>query len=237
MSNDELREQIEALRSEVRQLNASFVNLREDDVRRVFVQQVRPVLVERIDRALGWPGSVGNRDCREALVEWTEEVLEGMERGGGAGGLRFLEGRSARSVLRERSRPDLNELADDLDDQMRRYLDSYGAVLRFPRAAEGTRTPEIAGPALSPAKVEAALGPLSNGIRIGILQHLAREDDGLASLSRAQGLQKGHLQFHIRSLMGGGYIAYDRKSRLYSVTVRGRRALDGLTRLMDDLER
>jgi len=230
MSNDELQEQIEALRLEVRQLSTSFANLREDDVRRVFVRQVRPVVAERIERALG-SGTSESQECREALLEWSEGVLGALERGGRSGGLRFLERNGARSALKGCSRPGLEEVANDLDALMRSYLDSYNAVVGSP-AAVG----EEVGAVLSPDKVEAALAPLSNGIRISILQHLARDEDGLASLSRALGLQKGHVQFHIRSLLEGGYIEYDRKSRLYALSLRGRRALDGLARLMRDLD-
>ena len=230
MSNDDLREQIEALRLEVRQMSASFANLREEDVRRVFVRQVRPVVEERIDRALG-PGTSESKGCREALLAWSEGVLGALEHGGRSEGLRFLERNGARSALRGCPRPELGEVADGLDALMRSYLDSYGAVVGSPTVAG-----EEVGAVLSPEKVEAALAPLSNMIRISILQHLARDEDGLASLSRALGLQKGHVQFHIRSLLEGGYIEYDRKSRLYALSLRGRKALDGLARLMRDLD-
>lgn len=230
MSNDDLREQIEALRSEVRRLNDSFVSLRDEDVRRVFAQQVRPVLVERIDRELGWPRAAGSGECRGALVEWTDAVLDAFERGGRSGGVRFLERNGAHGALRACGTPEADPLADELEALMRSYLDSYGSALRFPGAA-----PERGTEALSPEGVEAALGPLSNAIRITILQHLSRESEGLASLSRAVGLQKGHLQFHLRSLLGAGYIEYDRKSRLYLLSPRGRSALDGLARLMEVL--
>jgi DNA-binding transcriptional ArsR family regulator len=232
--SDELREQIEALRAEVRQLNDSFATLREEDVRDVFVQQVRPVLVERIDRTLGWPGSSGNREVRDALVEWVDSTLDAFERGGRAEGLRYLKRRSARSVTGGRDDAGLAELSEGIGSQLRSYIDLYGRVLRMP----GERPLTVSsGITLSPEKAEATLGPLSNRIRISILQRLSVEADGLASLSRALGLQKGHIQFHLRSLLDGGYIDYDRKSRLYSLSLRGGRALDWLARMMDDLER
>jgi DNA-binding transcriptional ArsR family regulator len=237
MSNDDLREQIDALRLEVRKLNDSFVSLRDEDIRKVMVQQARPVLVERIDRVLGWSNSVDDRACRDALVRWTDEAFEALERGGRAGGLRFLEGRRARSVIGQCDRPEVGGLADDLEAQMRSYLDTYSAVLRFPGARERPRADETSIGRLSPDRVEEMLSPLSSRVRITIMQHLSAEDDGLASMSRALGLQKGHLQFHLRSLLDGGYIDYDRKSRLYSLSGRGKRALDGLARLMDDLMR
>ncbi len=227
---DDLRDQIAALRAEVRQLSDSFVGLRDAEVRAVFSRQVRPVLEERIDRALNWPGSRANGELRAALSGWMDDVFEAFKRGGPEEGVRYLERRSARSV--RGVIPCFEELADALEEQIRSYFGTFGGVVS---GSNGARLSVRTVDELSPQKVEEALAPLSNGIRIGILQHLAREDDGLASLSRGLGLQKGHLQFHLRSLLEGGYVEYDRKSRLYSLSSRGRKALSGLARLMDEL--
>lgn len=231
MNNDELRDQITALRSEVRQLSESFVGLRDAEVRAVFSRQVRPVLEERIDRTLNWPGSRANRELRVALLGWMDDVFEAFKRGGPGEGLRYVERKGARGV--RGATPGFEELADALEEQVRSYLYTYEGVVS---GSNGARLSVRTVGELSPEKVEEALAPLSNGLRIGILQHLAREDDGLATLSRGLGLQKGHLQFHLRSLMVGGYLEYDRKSRLYSLSPRGRKALTGLARLMDELE-
>lgn len=228
---DDLREQIAALRAEVRQLSESFVNLRDEDVRKVFSDQAFPVLAERIDRSLDWPGSTRNAACRSALMEWLERCMGELERGGRAGALRYLEGHSARSAVDACGATGMEGLADDLESQVRSYIDLFGRV-SGPCSRDRSGLPGE----LDPARAQAALGPLTNATRLEVLQQLAREDDGLASLSRALGLQKGHLQFHLRSLLDGGYIIYDRKSRLYSLSLRGRRALHGLARLMDELE-
>lgn len=232
MNSDELREQIEALRSEVRRLSDSFVSIRDEEVREAYARQVRPVLEERIDRALGHV-SQEDADLRAALMDWVGDIMAAFVREGQAGGIRFLTKRSARSVAVPRT-PDLDDLAGSLDAQVRSYLDIYGRALRFPRDAGPGEMPIGE---LPPERVERALGPLSNSLRISIMQHLAREDYGLASLSRTLGRQKGHLQFHLRSLLEGGYIEYDRKSRLYALSGRGRRALDGLARLLEELDR
>jgi DNA-binding transcriptional ArsR family regulator len=225
--SDGLREQIEALRSEVRQLSESFVGLRDDEVRRVFARQVRPVLAERIERDLG-----ADEGSRTALLDWMNHVLDAFERGGQVEGQRYVDRRRARDAG-DADDPGFAELADSLEEQTRAYLDTYGRVVRRP---DGDRIPVRTVGELSPQRVEETLGPLNNAIRIGLLQHLAREDDGLAAMSRALGLQKGHLQFHLRCLLGGRYIEYDRRSRLYALSPRGRRALDGLGRLMADLD-
>ncbi|MBI0583509.1 MAG: winged helix-turn-helix transcriptional regulator [Methanomassiliicoccus sp.] len=225
MSNEDLRQQIEALRSEVRNLNDSFFNLRDEEVRRVFAGQVRPVLVERIDRA-----GIADRRCRDVLVDWSDAVLEVFEHDGRRDAMRFIERNSAWRAVRER--PDLRDLADGLEVQLRSYLDSYNHVLRVtPMEVRSARPP---GGDLSPRAAEAALGPLSNALRISILQRLSRGDEGLASLGRALDLQKGHLQFHLKVLMEGGYI--EREGRgAYSLSARGGRALSGLTALLDEI--
>jgi DNA-binding IclR family transcriptional regulator len=80
------------------------------------------------------------------------------------------------------------------------------------------------------------LSPLASSWRINILRLLTEEDDGLAELGRKLGLKKGHAQFHIKALVGSGYIAYERKSRLYSITVKGSEAYTGVMALVQRLE-
>jgi DNA-binding IclR family transcriptional regulator len=70
---------------------------------------------------------------------------------------------------------------------------------------------------------------------MSILMLLSREDESLTGLSKSLGLQKGHLQFHLKILLEPGFINYDRKSRLYSITAKGSTALDGIGRLVESL--
>jgi DNA-binding transcriptional ArsR family regulator len=236
--NDELREQIEALRLEVRALGDSFISLRQEDIRRVFVDQVRPVLKERIDRTLSEvpPFEMSmeeRRACQRAINAWLEKALHALDSDDRAALPRFLERRGGRSVVRPWEGGGLHKLMEDLEAQLLSYHRSYDAVLRTTHpGVEGT-TPLQPKTALDPAAAEAVLGPLSNALRIDLMQRLSRQDDGLAALSRAAGLQKGHLQFHLKVLMDGGYILQDRKSRMYSITTRGERALDGLAAIVE----
>ncbi len=89
---------------------------------------------------------------------------------------------------------------------------------------------------LSPEKVEELIGPLSNAIRVGVLLELKAREGGLTELSRRMGLQKGHLQFHVKILSEAGYVLLDRRTHLYFLTSRGERALKGLGEMVKDLE-
>ncbi len=89
---------------------------------------------------------------------------------------------------------------------------------------------------LSPEKVEELIGPLSNAIRVGVLLELKAMEGGLTELSRRMGLQKGHLQFHVKILSEAGYVLLDRRTHLYALTSRGERALKMLGEMVKDLE-
>jgi len=120
---------------------------------------------------------------------------------------------------------------------MREYLAVSERVSQQARPPSGPRaSPLGAERPLSSAAVENALAPLSSSRRIDIMMLLAKDDESLATLSKALDMKKGHLQFHLNVLSDAGYIAYDRKSRLYALTNKGGRALEGIARLMERIE-
>ena len=80
------------------------------------------------------------------------------------------------------------------------------------------------------------MAPLSNAIRVGVLINLKEREGGLTELSRRMGLQKGHLQFHVKILSEAGYVLLDRRTHLYALTSRGERALKRLGEMVKDLE-
>ena len=89
---------------------------------------------------------------------------------------------------------------------------------------------------LSPEDAERLMAPLSNARRVRVMLVLSRENNSLAELCKELDLQKGHLQFHLKALLDVDYISYDRKSRLYSISSRGTRVLEGVARLLDSLD-
>jgi len=235
MRNEELRRQIEALRSEVRALGDSFMSLRQDDVRSALVRQIRPVLMEMVDRYLDedvfltMPRSelaVLRRD----IFRWLEGALDAFGRENSRGGLEYLQKRPAKQVVEDLGIDRALDVMSSLEAQLVSYFNTYTKALQV--GSPGGPGLGLGSAGLSPAAAEAALGPLSSSIRISILQRLSDEDDGLAALSRYLNMKKGHLQFHLKVLVDAGYISYDRKSRLYSLSRRGRVALDSISKLL-----
>jgi DNA-binding HxlR family transcriptional regulator len=121
--------------------------------------------------------------------------------------------------------------------QLRSYLDTYEVVSRpiFPPTVALEHPVAPSERSLSPTLVEEILAPLSNSWRINILMLLSKDSASLAELSKALGLQKGHLQFHLKTLVVPKYIAYDRRTHQYTITAKGEATLNGLAALLDDI--
>jgi DNA-binding transcriptional ArsR family regulator len=123
---------------------------------------------------------------------------------------------------------------DDVIDQFKRYFSitigwrgQIGLVEQIPSTDnEMTSTPP------SPDLVERVLSPLSNSIRFGMMSSLSVKAQSITELSREMGLQKGHLQFHVKALVDAGYVALDRRTHLYSLTQRGELAWKGVWELV-----
>lgn len=239
MRNEELRKQIEALRSEVRALGDSFMSLRQDDVRSAMVRQIRPVLLEMVDRELDEDAFLAMPRSELAVLRrdinrWLEGALEAFGRENSSGGMEYLQAHQARRVVEDLGIDRAIGLMASLEAQLASYFNTYATALQVGSAGSTGTVPSREG-GLSPAAAEAALGPLSSSIRLSILQRLSAEDDGLAALSRHLNMKKGHLQFHLKVLVDAGYISYDRKSRLYLISGRGRVALESISHMLEAL--
>lgn len=81
-----------------------------------------------------------------------------------------------------------------------------------------------------------ALDPLSYPARVRILQRLNEGESSFSNLSTALGLRTGHLQHHLRPLCDAGYVSHTNGRGRYSITVKGRKALDGVGKLVASLE-
>ncbi len=237
MRNEELRDQIEGLREEVRALGEAFQTLRQEDVRSALVRQVRPVLLEKVDLYLDDLASLSlprseRAVLRRSMVRWLEGALEAFERGGPEGGASYAKEHDPRRAVEDIGIDQAVPLMLSLRDQLLSYFSIYTGSLQLERD-QGAGREEGGG---LPQAAESILGPLASAVRVRILQHLSVEDEGLATLGRALGMKKGHLQFHLRVLIEAGHIVYDRKSHMYSVSGRGERALRGVEGLVESLK-
>jgi hypothetical protein len=180
------------------------------------------------------PKKGGTQISKEELVSWMDAVLEVFMDKGKAEALSYLEGNISPARWPGPG-PALLALVDELATQLRTYFDTYERILR----SAGDARKVIVHPVLSERTLLpmtwwtwSTAGPSGQDKDPALL---LQEDNGLSALGRSLGLQKGHLQFHLRALASSGYIVYDGKSHLYSISSRGRRALDNLVRMYEDL--
>jgi hypothetical protein len=87
IDNEEIRNQIEILRKELRALGNSFADLKQDDARNVLAMQARSVLLERSERFFSEQKKNGKRDatalrCKEDLDGILEESIASFKQGG-----------------------------------------------------------------------------------------------------------------------------------------------------------
>ena len=87
----------------------------------------------------------------------------------------------------------------------------------------------------SSEEVERVIAPLSNSWRVTILRMLRQEQRTMSEVGKALNMKTGHLQFHMKALKDAGYIASDRRTRTYSITEKGERAMRGLAELMANI--
>lgn len=240
MQGDEIREQIEALRQEVRGLSNSIFNLRQDDMRKVFGDQIKPILTERTIRHYSRVLNDSTKEegmTRERLLDIVDRSVTIFQNEGRQKALEFIE-----EIRRAQNRGATDEEGTNRFEfqilaQIREYLELSDTI--FNRTVSDGPINQVGnGPVkelLSPDEVERLLAPLANARRVQVLRALSRESNSLAELCRGLDLQKGHLQFHLKALLDVDYIRFERKSRLYSISPRGTRVLDGISQILEDI--
>jgi DNA-binding transcriptional ArsR family regulator len=243
----EVQEQLDSLRKEIREMSHILQRIQEEDVRRVYGEQIRSIMVERARHFFqsergrpdggddGWLTKV--EEMTFGLIEETVSAFQLVDHDRA---LAILEANASRpwppgsrdSALRCRA------FVDDVVEQFKNYFNitigwrgQIGLVGQIPPTDIGT-TPSPPSPDL----VERVLSPLSNSIRFGMISSLRVKAQSITELSREMGLQKGHLQFHLKVLFDAGYVALDRRTHLYSLTKKGETALKGVTELVISME-
>jgi DNA-binding transcriptional ArsR family regulator len=242
MQADDIREQIEALREEVRGLSTSIINLRQDDLRKVFGDQIRPVLLERIERNYSRTKSLhqGRDSSEKKLLDLVERSVSIFQREGKQKALDYLE--EFEGSNKTGSGPNDSgtvRFESQILGQIREYLMLSDVIFKKTGSDVPDHISIETGPSkgtLSPEAAERLLTPLSNARRVQVMLLLSKEDYSLAELAKQLDLKKGHLQFHLKALLDVDYIHFDRKSRLYSISPRGTLTLDGVTKIVYDLD-
>lgn len=239
MKDTDIQKQLDIMHEEIRNVNAFLSRLRPEDIRTVFGDQTKPILMEWIERFFQQRaqkvGKTKEDTCLKArlieAVEGTDRAVRGEGRDEAKMILNQLEGDFVSPS--SANDPDRRRFVLDLIRQARWYIEESDRMIWIAGEQRGPAITDT-GP-LSPGTVEETLVPLANSLRLRIMLILSKEEERLVDLCRAMEMQKGHIQYHLKTLMGRGYIRYDCKSRLYSLTGRGTVALDGLAKLTDDI--
>jgi DNA-binding transcriptional ArsR family regulator len=246
MRAPDIQAQIESIRTEVRGINTLLQRIQTEDVRRVYGSQIRSVLVEKAQRffetegKMGGTGPHGWLDEFErrtmAMIEQTISAYQLLDRGGATKVMgEYVSGEWPDGPKESFQR--CLRLVDEIVEQFDNYFSiSDGWIEQISGPGHSQKVSLSEEDILSPEKVEVLIGPLSNAIRVGVLLELKTREGGLTELSRRMGLQKGHLQFHVKILSEAGYVLMDRRTHLYFLTSRGERALKGLGEMVKDLE-
>jgi DNA-binding transcriptional ArsR family regulator len=241
MSNGSLQEQLDVLRSEVRALGSSVAGIKREDFARAYAEQIRSILLERIDRALAEMVDAGGREeARSRLVEMVDRSVASYQVGSKEQALSVLDEFQEEIVNGTAPFNDrrYSRLAQDLIRQIRSYLELEKIVNKPTQSVLGDpRAPTATKEVLSPVAAEKALAPLASSWRMNILMLLSMDSRSLAELSKELGMKTGHLQFHLKTLEKGGYVRKDRKGGKYRISLQGVTALDGLRGFMYNLVR
>lgn len=244
MRAEDIQEQLQSLKDEVRRMGRTINRVQEEDVRFVFGEQIRPILMENVRRAFESAVKSGMSGRTSAAFESSLYVL--IDRFITI--LQRFDTEHASSALdqglvdiRSRFRPvdgDLiDEILSDIEGQMRQYLIMYGSLDKNVDIGVIKETgPQSVDEPVLAGEVESVLSPLSSAVRYEIMITLKARERGLTEISRALNLQKGHLQFHVKTLMTADYIGLDKTTHQYYLTSKGETALKGIEELVKSIQ-
>ncbi len=246
MTEEQMLQEIRSLRSEMDSLEDHMLSIRYEDIRGVFIEQMRSAMGEEGRRSfrneatlLRSSSACQNKTrCLSSLsravelaadkfiagdAQGAERMIDELERMVSGEGSPCMDGACSKEAVETLHRVKIilsiyQNLADRLGH----------------RTAEGL--PPAPSPEVTPEHAEEVLAPLANAWRIRVLRVLRSGERSLTDLGRSVSLRTGHLQFHLRALIQAGYVKADRRRHLYSITTRGRTALQGTDDLASRLE-
>lgn len=246
MTDDALFREIRSLRSDIDQMNDRVVRLRYQDFKEVFAEQMRISLGQEGRRSFEHDlRRMRNSSechlksaCTLKLEEAMGKVMAHLDEGRVDEAVQVAE--QTQSLICGSDSPCLDEScsrsAVETLQKTKLLLDFYQG-LRERIASSGDVLPSTDRPKeeATPESAEAALSPLASSWRLRILLMLRQGGRSLSEISRSLDMRTGHLQFHIKSLRNAGYITSDKRTKTYSLTHKGERAIEGAMRLVTDL--
>ena len=235
MTSQDMIDEIRSLRSEMGTLGDHMVRLRYADIKSAFLEQIRMAVGEEGRRtfrtnapALSAASQCEFKSvCLSRLEDAVDVASDLFMRDDVEGARRILDDME-NLVSDECSSCQDAECSRSAKETIRRVkavLQVYdGLTERFGQAS----TADLPAPpteGVSPEQAESLFDPLANAWRIKVLTALRRGEHSLTELGRAVELRTGHLQFHLRALIGAGYVEQDRRKHVYRITERGSVAL------------
>jgi len=246
MTEEALMKELRSLRSDIDQMNDRVVRLRYGDFKEIFVEQMRLTLGQEgrksyetnLARMDGSSRCGQKGPCMSKLQGSMDLVMEHLDAGEVDEALQVLD--ATEKLLCGPTSPCLDDLcsssAIETVQKVRMLLSFYqGLGQRLNASSLDISKRSHAKEVATPEAVEAALSPLSNSWRLKIMLMLKEGGRSLSEISRSLGMRTGHLQFHIRSLRDAGYITSDKRTKAYSLTNKGEKAIEGAMRLASNL--
>lgn len=238
MTDGDILREIQDIKRDMGSFGDRLVRLKYLDLKNVFVEEMRLAMVEEGRRSFGHGLDIidGTSDCpikqrcTEQLSMAVETSIQAFEKGDLADAAAMLE-RTEGLLCGEESpcqSDACSRQAADTVRKVRTILAVYTRLSEDLRVREAERTSFLTVPRVpewSAEDAEKALGPLSNAWRIRVLRLLRDGGRSLSELGKELDMKTGHLAFHMKTLTEAGYVAADRRSRLYSLTSKGRTAL------------
>lgn len=256
MENEAVLTKLDELRKSMEAFNQSLDRVRYDEFKTAFYEQIQGIFARHGDTLLEsgmetmseFSSCNCKRECMMDMVRLRDETLGAFRRDDLTGALLVLEAEESRltgegspCTDRRCSRYTLDtihqikalfSISDNL--KFRNYIQPETSFTKLspgrPLTRSGRERKER-----TPTEIANALTPLSNPWRVEILKLLSLHDRSFSEMSKALDLKTGHLQFHLRVLQKSGLIKNNSRRRVYSISVKGSAALDGVQALVERL--
>lgn len=241
MEDSAVTKQLESIKQVLGEYNESVMNLRYDDFKSFFREQMQQAISEfsLSKSAVELEKMKSSRCSKKAncviyLKKVMEDIITAFNNDDLPAALNTLN--KLESGITKEGSPCLDrectKSVSNLLMQVRALLE-VSERFRFRRINTSLKSENQIGDEI-PESAEKIIAPLSNCWRIRILVSLAEGRKSFTELSRSLGLRTGHLQFHLLMLKKAGYVGSD-FDRSYAITDRGVTALKGVVNLVGSL--
>lgn len=238
VSNDDLLKKIEDLRKDMDSIGKTVTSLRTDGMTKVFREQIGASFLDNNRNAFRAAlekcgGGAVPRETLERLSSLFDRAIARYEDEDVDGAINGLEGLSM--TIGQRHGVDLHPLSEAVDSarQQLALMENLRFQMGRPRLR---RSCESVFGGMEPETVEAYLTPLASAIRLKIMAMLYTDSRSFTEISKELEMQKGHLQFHLKKLLEAGYVKVDPRTHLYSIEPGAFMIMDGMGRLLANLE-